>query len=65
MGDIGQKFVFWNLSPQLQRSILVRDARGEGSWVVEITEIAIENTKNLGKDRDQELKEILNEEFEF
>ena len=65
MGDIGQKFVFWNLSPQIQRRIVVRDASGEGSWVRQITEIAFDNTQNLGKDRDSEMKDILNEELEL
>ena len=65
MGDLGQKFVFWNLQPHQQKRIIARDTQGEGSWTEEICKLALENTNNLGQDRDSEMHDILNEELEL
>jgi len=63
VNDLGNKYVFWNLSPEQQKRIVARDCSWESPWVKEISRLAIENANNLGKDRDSELKDILDEDL--
>ena len=65
MGDLGKnsKFWFYSSSPDQQKRVIARDTAGEARWIRDISRLAIENANNLGKDRDSELKDILDEDL--
>jgi hypothetical protein len=67
MGDLGKvKKYFHKLPPYVQDRMIAHDLYGESEWIKKMSRLAMSNTRNMGIDRDEELRRIAtNEDVDY